>query len=325
MLGTFASPLRQFTHVLKKSINPFSGHSAENHIGAQLAVTIPKLYPEVAPTIVVRSLKALTTVQRMTVQTMVDTMVWYFPLVSVSCLQGHAHSCLPPPWRPAYPLQIAEQVGMTMMYNISEAVKEWMQDRNVKQLSMHEQMTERQKLAEIKAEAQELKKAEAVEKVSEQIRHGTPVTPVVFAEWNLRFLAGVFAVVCPLGHVASFLSMYVVVVFSVSLGFLKPIHLLQYLTLFGVIVCMCTRAQRAQRAGRARGRGGRRPGQGQPPVGQAHLPRVSADGGARARRGRATGTTCAFCRLSTVVSHAGLLAVLVILFGFAPPPLLPCF
>jgi hypothetical protein len=79
---------------------------------------------------------------------------------------------------------------MTMMYNISEAVKEWMQDRNVKQLSMHEQMTERQKLAEIKAEAQELKKAEAVEKVSEQIRHGTPVTPAVFSEWNLRFLAG---------------------------------------------------------------------------------------------------------------------------------------
>jgi hypothetical protein len=51
-------------------------------------------------------------------------------------------------------------------------------------------MTERQKLAEIKAEAQELKKAEAVEKVSEQIRHGTPVTPAVFSEWNLRFLAG---------------------------------------------------------------------------------------------------------------------------------------
>jgi hypothetical protein len=29
---------------------------------------------------------------------------------------------------------------MTMMYNICEAVKEWMQDRNVKQLSMHEQV-----------------------------------------------------------------------------------------------------------------------------------------------------------------------------------------
>jgi hypothetical protein len=35
-----------------------------------------------------------------------------------------------------------------MVYNIAEACKEWMVTRNIKALSMHEQMTERQKIAE---------------------------------------------------------------------------------------------------------------------------------------------------------------------------------
>jgi hypothetical protein len=37
-------------------------------------------------------------------------------------------------------IQVEEQTGTTMMYNITEAVKEWMQERNVKAMSMHEQV-----------------------------------------------------------------------------------------------------------------------------------------------------------------------------------------
>ena len=37
-------------------------------------------------------------------------------------------------------LQIREQVGTSMVYNVSELVKEWLLSKNVKSLSMHEQM-----------------------------------------------------------------------------------------------------------------------------------------------------------------------------------------
>ncbi len=77
-----------------------------------------------------------------------------------------------------------------MLYNIGEAVKEWMAERNVKPMSMHEQMMERQRQEETAAQqAQASKKAEQAPVVSEQILHGTPVTAEVFAEWNARFLA----------------------------------------------------------------------------------------------------------------------------------------
>ena len=62
---------------------------------------------------------------------------------------------------------------LTHQYNLTEAVKEWMVERNVKQLSMHEQMTEKSRIAEKAAEAEENKKVAKQEKVSEQIRHGT--------------------------------------------------------------------------------------------------------------------------------------------------------
>jgi hypothetical protein len=85
--------------------------------------------------------------------------------------------------------QIVDHTGTTMLYNIGEAVKEWMAERNIKPMSMHEQMMERQRQEETAAQAQASKKAEQAPVVSEQILHGTPVTAEVFAEWNARFLA----------------------------------------------------------------------------------------------------------------------------------------
>ena len=89
-----------------------SGDAGDNFVGAALAVAFPKQYPSKVPTIQVRSLKALTVVQRGALQTLVDSLV-------------------------------QENAGTTMMYAITESVKEWLLERNVKQLSMHEQVRRR--------------------------------------------------------------------------------------------------------------------------------------------------------------------------------------
>eukprot|EP00455_Lapot_gusevi_P024803 TRINITY_DN2588_c0_g7_i1.p1 TRINITY_DN2588_c0_g7~~TRINITY_DN2588_c0_g7_i1.p1 ORF type:complete len:258 (+),score=88.53 TRINITY_DN2588_c0_g7_i1:69-842(+) len=146
-------PPRQY----ELTVVPNPGDSGDNHVTAILQVTYPNEYPNEPPQVVVRAGKGLTNSQRTQLQTLVDQ-------------------------------SISDQLGMAMVFNLTETVKEFLQQHNVKQLSMHEQMQQRKQIEEIIAEAKEEKKQD---RVSEAIKHGTPVTPEIFAEWNARFLAEV--------------------------------------------------------------------------------------------------------------------------------------
>jgi hypothetical protein len=57
------------------NVFPNMADSGDNHVGACLAVSLPKQYPEKAPTIQVRSLKSLTSINRTALQTLVDQLV----------------------------------------------------------------------------------------------------------------------------------------------------------------------------------------------------------------------------------------------------------
>ncbi|KAK8819836.1 hypothetical protein WA538_001941, partial [Blastocystis sp. DL] len=86
-----------------------------------------------------------------------------------------------------------EFVGMAMVYNISEVVKDWLIDRNVPHVeegSMYDVMMNRQKREKEAEDAAAAEKAEEQAKV-EMHEHpknwGTPVTPESFAAWKAKF------------------------------------------------------------------------------------------------------------------------------------------
>ncbi|KAK8822882.1 rwd domain containing protein [Blastocystis sp. ATCC 50177/Nand II] len=89
--------------------------------------------------------------------------------------------------------KIPEFLGMAMVYNITEVVKDWLLDRNVpkqEEGSMYDEMIRRQQKAKELADAEAEKEAAAIAEKN-TIEHpknwGTPVTPESFAAWKAKF------------------------------------------------------------------------------------------------------------------------------------------
>ena len=74
------------------------------------------------------------------------------------------------------------------MFSLTETVKEWLISKNTKSMSMHEEMSSKAESAAALDEYDN-KKTLAQQLLEERVFHGTPVTPAVFAEWNIKFLA----------------------------------------------------------------------------------------------------------------------------------------
>ena len=89
--------------------------------------------------------------------------------------------------------RVPEFIGMAMVYNLTEIVKDWLIDRNVPKVeegSMYDEMMKRHQKAKELADAEREEKEVAAAK-QENIDHpknwGTPVTPETFAEWKKKF------------------------------------------------------------------------------------------------------------------------------------------
>ncbi|CAI5732606.1 unnamed protein product [Hyaloperonospora brassicae] len=88
--------------------------------------------------------------------------------------------------------QVNENMGMAMMYTLSEAVREYLVDNNREgnDGSEHQEMLrrmEQKKKTEEKVEANKLEQATADEELNQREVHGTPVTVETFAAWKEKF------------------------------------------------------------------------------------------------------------------------------------------
>lgn len=146
---------------------PLPGEGDKNHVGIKLVVTYPALYPEEVPGIEVESIKGLNPEQ---IRDLVST------------LKDLAE----------------EEVGMSMVFTLAEAAKEWMQERNEKSKgdgSAFERMNQRKREKErvekkVKdiAAAKAFRKAEAEEDTS--TKHVLiPITKDGFLKWRDDFEA----------------------------------------------------------------------------------------------------------------------------------------
>ncbi|EGZ20788.1 hypothetical protein PHYSODRAFT_313308 [Phytophthora sojae] len=90
--------------------------------------------------------------------------------------------------------QVEENMGMAMMYTLSEAVREYLVENNREgnDGSEHQEMLRRMELKkkkEEKVEADKLEKANADAEEKRREFHGTPVTVETFAAWKEKFEA----------------------------------------------------------------------------------------------------------------------------------------
>ncbi|KAL3668388.1 hypothetical protein V7S43_006477 [Phytophthora oleae] len=88
--------------------------------------------------------------------------------------------------------QIEENMGMAMMYTLSEAVREYLVENNREgnDGSEHQEMLRRMELKkkkEEKVEADKLEQANANAEEHQREFHGTPVTVETFAVWKAKF------------------------------------------------------------------------------------------------------------------------------------------
>ncbi|KAE9014577.1 hypothetical protein PF011_g7984 [Phytophthora fragariae] len=88
--------------------------------------------------------------------------------------------------------QVEENMGMAMMYTLSEAVREYLVENNREgnDGSEHQEMLRRMELKkkkEDKVEADKLEKANAEAEDERREFHGTPVTVETFAAWKEKF------------------------------------------------------------------------------------------------------------------------------------------
>ncbi|OWZ02662.1 hypothetical protein PHMEG_00025735 [Phytophthora megakarya] len=88
--------------------------------------------------------------------------------------------------------QIQENMGMAMMYTLSEAVREYLVENNREgnDGSEHQEMLRRMELKkkkEEKVEADKLEQANADDEEKRREFHGTPVTVETFAAWKAKF------------------------------------------------------------------------------------------------------------------------------------------
>lgn len=121
---------------------------SEEHCELKLTFTIPKTYPQAAPTVTATPVKGVTVDEANKL---------------LAILKNTA----------------AENIGQQMVFTLASAAKEWLDDLNV-------HYDERHKKAQEVEAAREAEKEAAAERERERAR-GTPVTRATFLAWNAKF------------------------------------------------------------------------------------------------------------------------------------------
>mmetsp|Transcript_44878 Transcript_44878/g.65598 ORF Transcript_44878/g.65598 Transcript_44878/m.65598 type:complete len:296 (+) Transcript_44878:144-1031(+) len=148
------------------------GGEDENHVAIDMMVKYPETYPEVAPEITINNRRGLGDHQIPEIMELVNTTA-------------------------------EENIGMAMIFTIAEAVKEWLNENNVKGAdgSMHTAMLQRMEAAKkaaadadaaaARAAAADVDEDEEAEEARrlQRLADGTPVNPETFADWKVRFKA----------------------------------------------------------------------------------------------------------------------------------------
>lgn len=148
--------------------NP-GGDDEENHVVLELNVTFPAKYPEEAPAIILSNKRGLK------------------PIVIKSVLQKIVDDT------------VEEYMGEVMIFTITEALKDWMLDNNVKEATLYEQMEEQHRaeaaVEEAKQQEEEEKKRIQVEEEIAVANNPLGIDPTMitttesFAWWLKEFTA----------------------------------------------------------------------------------------------------------------------------------------